>query len=64
MALSVIIFLYVCVGFLAAAGSIFISQKLFLAKAQQVFFGLFLIAIAGFYWVFTVYFEDQRSVAT
>ncbi len=53
MALSVIIVLYVCVGILAAAGSIFISQKLFSAKAEQIFFALFLVAIAGFYLAFT-----------
>src|SRR5512132_1540056 len=41
MALSVIILLYVCVGILAAAGSIFISQKLFSAKAEQIFFPCF-----------------------
>ena len=61
MALSVIIILYVSVGFLAAAGSIFISQKLFSAKAEQIFFGLFLIAIAGFYLAFTAYFGNQRA---
>jgi predicted ABC-type sugar transport system permease subunit len=61
MALSVIIVLYVCVGVLAAAGSIFISQKLFSAKAEQIFFALFLIAIAAFYLVFTAYFGQQRA---
>ena len=49
MALSVIIVLYVCVGILAAAGSIFVSQKLFSAKTEQIFFALFLVAIAAFY---------------
>src|SRR6478752_5632822 len=61
MALSVIIVLYVCVGILAAAGSIFISQKLFSAKAEQIFFALFFIAIAAFYLAFTAYFGDQRA---
>ena len=61
MALSVIITLYVAIGFLAAAGSIFISQKLFSVKAEQIFFGLFLIAIAGFYLAFTAYFGDQGA---
>ena len=59
MALSVIIVLYVCVGILAAAGSIFISQKLFSAKAEQIFFSLFLVAIAAFYLAFTAYFWNQ-----
>jgi predicted ABC-type exoprotein transport system permease subunit len=61
MALSVIIVLYVCVGILAAAGSIFISQKLFSAKAEQIFFALFLVAIAAFYLAFTTYFKDQGA---
>jgi hypothetical protein len=61
MALSVIIALYVCVGILAAAGSIFISQKLFSAKAEQIFFALFFIAIAAFYLAFTAYFGDQGA---
>jgi hypothetical protein len=61
MALSVIITLYVSIGFLAAAGSIFISQKLFSARAEQIFFGLFLIAIAGFYLAFTGYFGNQEA---
>ena len=61
MALSVIIVLYAGVGILAATGSIFISQKLFSAKGQQVFFALFFIAIAGFYLAFTAYFEDPRA---
>jgi uncharacterized protein DUF6010 len=61
MALPVIIFLYVSIGVLAAAGSIFISQKLFSAKGQQIFFALFFVAIAGFYLAFTAYFENQEA---
>src|SRR5438046_10641729 len=61
MALSVIIVLYVCVGILSAAGSIFIAQQLFSAKAEQIFFALFLVAIAAFYLAFTAYFGDQRA---
>ena len=61
MALSVIITLYAGIGLLAAAGSIFISQKLFSAKGQQIFFALFFIAIAGFYLAFTAYFGDQEA---
>ena len=61
MALSVIIVLYVCVGILAATGSIFISQKLFSAKAEQIFFALFLVAIAAFYLAFTAYFADAKA---
>jgi hypothetical protein len=61
MAFSVIIVLYASIGFLAAAGSICISQKLFSAKAEQIFFAVFLIAIAGFYLAFTAYFGDQGA---
>ena len=61
MALSVIIVLYVCVGFLAAVGSIFIAQKVFSVRAEQIFFALFLVAIAGFYLAFTAYFENQEA---
>ena len=59
--LSVIITLYASIGLLAAAGSIFISQKLFSAKGQQIFFALFFIAIAGFYLAFTAYFGDPKA---
>ena len=61
MAFSIIIVLYLTIGCLAAAGSACISQKLFSAKVEQVFFGLFLIAIAGFYLAFTAYFGDLRA---
>jgi hypothetical protein len=61
MALLVIIVLYVCVGFLAAAGSVCISKKLFSAKVEQTFFALFLIAIAGFYLAFTAYFGHEGA---
>ena len=60
MALSVIIVLYLGIGILAAAGSIFIAQKLFSAKGEQIFFALFFVAIAGFYLAFTAYFENQK----
>ncbi|MGB9473832.1 MAG: DUF6010 family protein [Candidatus Udaeobacter sp.] len=61
MAFSVIIILYVCVGFLAAAGSMCISKKLFSPKTEQIFFALFLVAIAGFYLAFTAYFGDRGA---
>lgn len=61
MAFTIIIVLYAAVGFLAAAGSIFISQKLFSARGEQVFFALFFIAIAGFYLAFTAYFGNEEA---
>ena len=61
MALSVIIVLYVCIGLMSAAGSVSISRKVFSAKAEQIFFGLFLIAIASFYLAFTAYFGNEGA---
>ena len=61
MALSVIIILYVVIGLMSAAGSVFIAKKLFSAKAEQTFFALFLIPIAGFYLAFTAYFGDEAA---
>jgi hypothetical protein len=58
MALSVIIALYACIGLMSAAGSVAISQKVFSPKAEQIFFGLFLVPIAGFYLAFTAYFGN------
>ena len=60
MALTIIIVLYLSVGLLAAAGSIFISQRLFSAKGEQIFFALFFLAIAGFYLAFTANFGNQE----
>jgi hypothetical protein len=61
MAFSVIIVLYVSVGFLSAAGSVCISRKLFSPKVEQTFFGLFLVAIAAFYLAFTAYFWRDEA---
>jgi hypothetical protein len=61
MALLVIITFYAGIGLLAAVGSIFISQKVFSARGEQIFFALFFIAIAGFYLAFTAYFENQEA---
>lgn len=61
MALSVIIILYLSIGILAAGGSVFMARKLFSPKAEQVFFALFLIPIAGFYLAFTAYFGNENA---
>jgi len=61
MALLVIIVLYIFVGFMSAAGSVCISKKIFSAKGEQIFFALFLIAIAGFYLAFTAYFGQEGA---
>ena len=57
----VIAILYLTIGFLAAAGTISISRRIFKPKAEQTFYGLFLIAIAGFYLAFTAYFGTEAA---
>jgi len=61
MALSVIFALYISIGLMSAAGSVAISKRVFSAKAEQIFFGLFLVAIAGFYLVFTAHFGNEAA---
>jgi hypothetical protein len=61
MALSVIIALYICIGLMSAAGSVAISKKVFSAKAEEIFFGLFLVPIAGFYLAFTAHFGNEGA---
>jgi hypothetical protein len=46
---------------MSAAGSVFISKKLFSPKMEQTFFALFLIAIAGFYLAFTAHFGNEGA---
>ena len=57
----VIVTLYMVIGLMSAAGSIFISQKIFTPKAEQIFYGIFLIPIAGFYLAFTAYFRIETA---
>ncbi len=57
----VIVTLYVVIGFMSAAGSIFITQRIFTPKAEQIFYGIFLIPIAGFYLAFTAYFGIEAA---
>ena len=59
--LIVIVALYVSIGVLSAAGSVYISKSIFSAKVEQIFFGLFLIPIAGFYLAFTAHFGNQDA---
>lgn len=61
---TVIVILYVVIGLLAAAGSVVVSQKLFSGRSEQVFYGVFLAAIAGFYLAFVAYFGDSSSWST
>jgi hypothetical protein len=57
----VIVTLYLAIGFMSAAGSIFITQRIFRPKAEQIFYGIFLIPIAGFYLAFTAYFGIESA---
>jgi hypothetical protein len=61
MALSVIIALYICIGLMSAAGSVALSKQVFSPKAEQIFFGLFLVPIAGFYVAFTAHFGNAGA---
>jgi hypothetical protein len=58
---AVIVTLYMAIGFMAAAGSVFITQRIFAPKAEQIFYGIFLIPIAGFYLAFTAYFGIETA---
>jgi hypothetical protein len=59
--LIVIVALYISIGGMSAAGSIYIAKSIFSAKQEQIFFGLFLIAIACFYLAFMAYFGDKGA---
>jgi hypothetical protein len=52
----VILILYAVIGFMAVAGAIFVARKFLAPKAEQIFFAMFLIMIAGFYLAFAAYF--------
>jgi len=57
----VIAMLYATVGLLAAAGTIFISRKVFSPKAEQIFYAMFLILVAMFYLAFAAYFGAAHA---
>ncbi len=61
---AVIVVLYVTIGLLAAVGAATLSQKLFSGRREQVFYGIFLAPIAGFYLAFVGYFGDWGSWRT
>src|SRR5260370_7384593 len=46
---------------MSGAGSVYIAKSILSAKVEQIFFGLFLIPIAGFYLAFTTYFGDKDA---
>src|SRR2546425_9041353 len=57
----VIVMLYAVVGLLAAAGAISITRRFFGPRVEQVFYGVFLILIAGFYLAFVAYFGKATA---
>ena len=61
LGLMVIVVLYVAIGAMSAAGSVYLSKLILSAKQEQIFFGLFLIPIAGFYLAFTAHFGDEDA---
>ena len=57
----VIMILYAGIGLMAAAGAIFIARKIFGPKAEQFFYGMFLILVAAFYLAFVAYFGNAAT---
>jgi hypothetical protein len=57
----VIVVLYATIGLLAATGAISITRKIFGPRAEQVFYGLFLVIIAAFYLAFVAYFGNAAA---
>jgi hypothetical protein len=61
LGLMVIVALYIAIGAMSAAGSVYLSKLILSAKQEQIFFGLFLIPIAGFYLAFTAHFGNKDA---
>ena len=61
LGLIVIVVLYIAIGAMSAAGSVYLSKLVFNAKQEQIFFGLFLIPIAGFYLAFAAHFGNKDA---
>ena len=57
----VIVILYAVIGLMAAAGAISITRKIFGPKAEQFFYGMFLILVAAFYLAFVAYFGNAAA---
>ena len=59
--MAIIMVWYASIGGLAAAGSMYLSQRFVPAKHEATLYGLFLIAIAAFYLVCASYFGDAAA---
>ena len=57
----IIVILYLVIGLMAAAGTIFMVRRALGKKAEQIFYGMFLILIAAFYLAFTAYFGATQA---
>jgi hypothetical protein len=57
----VIVILYAVIGVMAAAGAVSTVRKIFGPRAEQVFYGMFLIMIAAFYLAFAAYFGNATA---
>ena len=53
----VIVILYAVIGLMSVAGTVVMARKILGPRAEQVFYGMFLVMIAAFYLAFAAYFE-------
>jgi len=58
----VIVILYAVIGLMAATGTISTVRKFLGPRAEQVFYGMFLIVIAAFYLAFAAYFGIAKAL--
>jgi hypothetical protein len=49
---------------MTAAGSVSVTQKSFPGRSEQIFYGILLVAIAGFYLAFVAYFGNVSTWRT
>ena len=57
----VIVILYAVIGVMAAGGTIFTVRKFLGPRAEQFFYGMFLILVAAFYLAFVAYFGNAAA---
>src|SRR5262245_37817019 len=53
---AVIVILYAVIGLMSVVGAVVMTRKVLGPRAEQVFYGLFLVMIAAFYLAFAAYF--------
>lgn len=57
----VIVVLYAAIGVLAAVGAVFVVRENLGLRAEQIFYGLFLVLIAAFYLAFVAYYGNPAA---